>query len=524
MPHFFFFERLSSCNFINFKERTIPMKILRSDQMYQADRATLKKQCISSLELMERAGKRCYEWILEHYGNFRKIRIYCGTGNNGGDGLVIARLLNEAGFEVELYALQFSSNSDDFQSNLALWESQDRKVHWITEEVQLPEPDSEALLIDAIFGIGLNRAPEGLIKSVIQHMNRSGATVLSVDFPSGLFSEQQVTDREAVVKADICLSFQNPKLAFFLPQNSEFIKRWALLDIGLDQQFIQDLDCDMEMIDAAYVKNIYKKRATFSHKGTYGHSLIIGGSFGKIGAVALASRAALRTGSGLVSVYIPKCGYEVLQSVNPEVMAEVDSENYLEYFNFKTRANVLAVGPGLGTHMKTKKGFVDFLKEQRLPMVLDADALNIVAEHEEIAKWIPSGSVLTPHPGEFRRLVGDWETDLEKLGKQKAYAGEHNCVVVLKGAHTSITDGGQVFFNNTGNPALATAGSGDVLTGMITGLMAQGYSGLKAAILGVYLHGRVADIGVEKGESQESFLASDCFRYMGLAFNELRSS
>ena len=498
------------------------MKILSAAQMLQADQATIEKQGISSLDLMERAAKRCYEWILSRYGNFEKVTVFCGSGNNGGDGLVIARLLQESGFSTAEYALEFSRTTDDFRTNLHRWESAGNKTNWIRGQQDMPSIDSDSLVVDALFGIGLNRAPEGLVRELIVRINGSGAPVVSIDIPSGLFADRPVIDKEAVIRASVCLSFQNPKLAFFLPENEAFLKEWVLIDIGLDKDHIESLASGMDVIDLAYGRDLLRERKKFSHKGTFGHSLIIGGSFGKIGAVVLASKAALRVGSGLVSAYIPKCGYHVLQASNPEVMVEVDNENYLEYFNFKTSANAIGIGPGLGTHLKTKKGFVSFLRAYSKPVVMDADALNIIAEHEEIADMIPENSVLTPHPGEFKRLVGDWENDHDKLDRQLKFSQEHKCVIVLKGAYTSIAFEGRLYFNSTGNPALATAGSGDVLTGMITGLMAQGYKPLEAALLGVYLHGRAADLGVDQKESEESYLASDCFHFLGKAFKELR--
>ena len=274
------------------------------------------------------------------------------------------------------------------------------------------------------------------------------------------------------------------------------------------------------MVDKEYIHRIYKRRNKFSHKGSHGHSLIIGGSFGKIGAVVLASKASLKAGSGLVTVYIPKCGYDVLQSTNPEVMVEVDSEDHLEFFNYKTKPTVIGIGMGMGTSEKTCIGYRKFLLDNELPLVIDADAINILSKHEELLKIIPENSILTPHPKEFERLVGKWKNDYEKLEKLMKFSTKNNCIVVLKGSHTAIAYLGKIYFNITGNPALATAGSGDVLTGIITGLLAQKYTPLEASIYGVYLHGLTADIAINESQSVESFTALDSINYLGKAFKK----
>lgn len=275
------------------------------------------------------------------------------------------------------------------------------------------------------------------------------------------------------------------------------------------------------MVDELYIQSLYRKRDKFSHKGSYGHSMIIGGSFGKIGAVVLASRAALRVGSGLVTVYIPKCGYDILQSTNPEVMVEVDAEEILEFFNYKTKPTVIGIGMGMGTSEKTCRGFGKFLKENDLPLVIDADGLNILARHKEFLELIPVNSILTPHPKEFERLVGKWKNDYEKIEKLISLSVKINSIVILKGAYTAIANKGKVHFNNTGNPALATAGSGDVLTGIITGLLAQNYAPEAAAVFGVYLHGLTADIAVNKSQSMETFIASDSINNLAHAFRKV---
>ena len=499
------------------------MKILSTTQIYEADRATIKNQAISSTELMERAAFACYEWIIGRFPDkSRPFHVYCGMGNNGGDGLVVSRLLIEHGFRVHTHLINFSEHrSEDFKVNLQRLIDMKALVSEVNGEADFPTIEPVDLVIDAIFGIGLKRSPSGFTKKLIQRINASKADIISLDFPSGLFSASPVTDKEAVIRANHTLTFQVPKLAFLLPENQEYVKEWQVLDIGLDKDYLNSADCLHHVSDLELNKGFYKVRKKFSHKGSFGHSLLIGGSFGKIGAMVLASRAALKAGSGLVSTYIPKCGYTAMQSTNPEVMVEVDDENYIQFFNFKTNPTAIGVGPGLGMHLKTKKGFVSFFSNCTVPLVIDADGLNIIAEFSDLSDLIPEYTILTPHPKEFERLVGKWHDDFEKLNKLLAYSEQHNCVVVLKGAYTAIAHQGKVWFNMSGNPALATAGSGDVLTGIITALLSQGYTSLEASLLGVYIHGRTADLAVEENESMESFSAMDAIDYLGRVYKEL---
>ncbi|MEN8186090.1 MAG: NAD(P)H-hydrate dehydratase [Bacteroidota bacterium] len=499
------------------------MKILTAQQIYQADKATIENKKISSVDLMEYAAGECVNWIRDYLVDYQNnIHIFCGIGNNGGDGLVIARKLLNAGFDVNIYIVNFSKNrSEDFKINYKRLIELDHQPIDLRGDNEFPEISENEIIIDAIFGIGLTRAPQGFVKEIIQNINNSDATVVSIDFPSGLFANTSVLEKGSVIKATHTLTFQNPKQAFLLPENEQFCGDWHLLDIGLDTDFIDNLESDLNTITEKDIQNIYKPRTKFSHKGTYGHSLIIGGSFGKIGAVILASKAAVRIGSGLVTAYVPKCGYQILQTVIPEVMTEVDGEKELEYFNFKVKPSVIGIGMGIGTSSKTTEGLEKFLKKNTLPLVIDADALNIISENKSFLKFLPKDSILTPHPKEFERLVGKWKDDYDKLEKLKEFSKSNNCIVILKGAYSVIAFNDNLFFNTTGNPALATGGSGDVLTGVITGLIAQGYSQIEAALFGVYLHGRAADIAIEDYFTEETFSATDIIGYFTVAYKEI---
>jgi len=505
------------------------MKILNTSQIYQADRETIQKKNISSVDLMEHAAKQCFNWIVKHiHKKDQIIHVFCGIGNNGGDGLVIARKLLQANYKVKTYIVNFSKNrSEDFTVNYNRLLQIDHQPFELDSKSVFPKLKKEEIIIDAIFGVGLTRPPKGLVKQLIQHINRSLGYIISIDFPSGLAADriegfEKISSMDkSVVRSTDTLTFQNPKLPFLLEENQIFFKNWHIIDIGLDQDFIESLQTVFNTVDQGLIRSIYKLRNKFSHKGSFGHSLIVGGSFGKIGAVVLASKASLIIGSGLVTAYVPKCGYEIVQTANPEIMVEVDEENYIQHFNYKTKPDVIGIGVGLDTHLKTQHGFANFLRDNKKPLVLDADALNILSKHRELLKLIPENAVLTPHPKEFERLVGKWDDDYKKFEKLLDFSTKYKCIVVLKGAYTAIAYKKQIFFNTTGNPALATAGSGDVLTGILTGLIAQHYTPFEASILGVYLHGRSADLAIKNKLTMETFSASDCIAYLSPAFREL---
>ena len=498
------------------------MKVLSAQQLYKADQITIESGGITADELMERAATLCFQWIHNRLqGNSVAIQLFCGTGNNGGDGLVIARHLKQHGYHVNTYIINCSNKrSEAFLTNYERLKEIGVWPEMITCKSDFPEVSENDMIIDAIFGLGLSRSPEGVIKEAIQFINRSNAYVLSIDFPSGLFSDMAITDNDAVIKAYHTLTFQTPKLAFLLPDNQEFVGSWDTVDIGLDSAYLNSIETSIYLTYNEDVQPLYKFRDNFSHKGNFGHSLIVGGSFGKMGAVSLASRAALTIGSGLVTAYIPKCGYQALQTALPEVMVEVDAENELEFFNSKIKATTVGVGIGMGTSTKTADGLKQFLQKNKLPLVVDADAINLLSKNKSLLKLLPENSVLTPHPKEFERLAGKWKNDYDKLDKLKAISKKYKLIVVLKGAYTVIVDQGKLFFNSTGNPALATAGSGDVLTGIITGLIAQHYTPINAAILGVYLHGKTAELAM-KSMVYETFTASHCIEYLSDAFIDL---
>ncbi|WP_299434925.1 NAD(P)H-hydrate dehydratase [uncultured Maribacter sp.] len=498
------------------------MKLFAAEQIYAADKFTIEKQQITSDALMEQAAIQIFNWMhLRMQGAPVKIHLFCGIGNNGGDGMALARHLQEHGYNIEVYVVNYSEKrSKDFLINLD--RLKDRKIwpNFMDSDCEFPEIHRDDIIVDAIFGIGLNREPSDWVVNLIEHLHKSEAFVLSVDIPSGLYTDKIPTNEKAVVKANYVLSFQAPKLIFFLPDTGIYIGQWEVLDIGLDSEYLSTTEVEYEIIGKNEVLPIYKPREKFTHKGTYGHSLLVGGSYGKIGASILATKAALKIGSGLVTAYIPKCGYVPMQTAVPEAMVLTNSEENIADIDFKTSPDAIGVGVGLGTEKETVNAFSKFLDKNKLPLVVDADGLNMLSENKELLKKLPENSILTPHPKELERLIGKWKGDFDKLKKAKAFSKKYACVLVIKGANTIILFNGKGYINTTGNPGMATAGTGDVLTGVITGLLAQGYDSLGAAIFGVYLHGRAGDMVVEQ-VGYQSLMASDIIEALGDAYIDL---
>ena len=496
------------------------MKIFSAQQIYEADAHTIKKQQIASDELMERAAIQIFNWLhLRLQGTPVKIHICCGIGNNGGDGIAVARHLKDHGYTIEVHVVNYSDKrSEDFLKNLARLKERKIWPNYINNSTDFPVISAEDIVIDAIFGIGLNRDPKPWVVAFIQHLNASKAFILSVDIPSGLFTDQGINNKEAVVQASYVLSFQTPKLVFFLPETGIFVPQWEVLNIGMDTEYLKETDADYDLISVHEILPMYRPRAKFSHKGTYGHSLIIGGSYGKIGAVQLSAKACLTAGSGLVTALVPKCGYIPMQTALPEIMLmTIENQVVLSEIEFDFTPSVIGIGIGLGTTKEVQASFSSFLNKNKIPLVIDADGLNILSLHKNLLDKMPAKTVLTPHPKELERLIGGWKDDFDKLKKAKEFSKKYNCILVLKGANTITIYQNKGFVNTTGNPGMATAGSGDVLTGIITGLIAQGYDPLNAAVFGVFVHGSSGDLAVEN-YGYQALTASVLIDTLGSAF------
>lgn len=500
------------------------MKILSAAAIREWDQYTILHEPVSSLALMERAAGKCAEWLLQYYPDAAAFAIFCGKGNNGGDGLVIARMLLENNYPVSVYILEFGhKGTDDFQANLALLHKMPAAdIHFIQEDAHFHPLSPATIVIDAILGSGINRPLDGLTAKLVTFINQSGCPVIAIDIPSGLYADSS-TAGLLTVKATHTLTFQCYKPAFMLAENEKALGNIQLLDIGLHPGYLNDLKEHYELLDDELIAAIYQPRSPFAHKGDCGNVLLVTGSYGKMGAAVLAAKACLRGGAGLVTCHIPACGYIILQTAVPEAMAETDSEEKYITAISKTahvpdRYDAIGAGPGLGTAEATGSMLKKLMQEYNRPMVLDADALNIIATVKGMMGCIPAGSILTPHPKEFERLFGAAADEFEKLVLAQAKARELNVVIVLKGHHTFIaTPGGKGYFNATGNAGMATGGSGDILTGLLTALLGQGYPPEQAALLGVYLHGLAGDIAAAE-TSQESLIASDITGCLGQAF------
>lgn len=500
------------------------MKIFSKEQIYNGDQLTAIKQNISSTDLMERAGMQIFNWIHDRMqGAQVPIHVFCGIGNNGGDGLVLARHLINYGYNVHCYIVNCSDKrSNDFLINYDRIKQTTKK--WPTMlncKADFPPINPDDIIVDAVFGIGINRPANEWVKGLFQHFKESTAFTLAIDLPSGLYPDEVPEDENGVVWADYTLSFQSPKLVFFLPETSKYTTQWEVIDIGIDIEFLQNTETEVELIGKYEMLPIYKQRTKFSNKGTYGHGLIIGGSYGKIGSIILSSKGTLASGAGLVSVFVPKCGYIPVQSAFPEAMVITDvDDDKLTNILFDIKPTAIGIGMGMGLDESTHLAFQKFLKTNTSPLVIDADGINLLAKHMEDLKLLKPQTVLTPHPKELERLIGKWKNDFDKLKKAKAFSKKHKCIIVIKGANTITVFGDKLYINSTGNPGLATGGTGDVLTGLITGLICQGYEPLTATLFGVYLHGKSADIAVED-YGYQSLTASHVVDYLGQAYLDL---
>lgn len=500
------------------------MKIFTAEQVRAWDQFTITHEPISSINLMERASTACAEWLLRQYPDQSQYALFCGKGNNGGDGLAIARMLLEKGFTVTIQILEFGyRGTDDFQQNLSrLHLYPQATIHFIQSADHIHPLVPGQIIIDALFGSGLNRALEGLTAEIVQFINQSGATVVSIDIPSGLFTDHS-SKGNLTVQARHTLTFQSYKPAFLVAENQSAVGKLHVLDIGLHQQFLDDTSTLFELADDTIIHTIYRDRAPFAHKGNFGHALLLAGSLGKMGAAVLAARSCLRSGVGLLTCHIPAIGLDVLQTAVPEAMAIPDLQNELiSSHGPLEKYNAIGIGPGIGQAPETVSCLRSLFTQFQKPMVIDADALNILSADPSLQSLIPAGSILTPHVREFERLAGPSANDFERISKAMAKATALNVVILLKGQHSLIaTPGGKAWFNSTGNPGMATGGSGDVLTGILTGLLAQGYTSVEAAMLGCYLHGLAGDIAA-KELSQEALIAGDIADYLGRAFLQIQ--
>ena len=496
------------------------MKIFSSEQIRACDAYTIKASRIQSVELMERAATRCATWIKDNYPRDSLFVVLCGNGNNGGDGLALTRILHQRGFGVKAFVLKLTDHlSADCHANLLrLQQISESLVSYVAPETYITDLPGHIIIVDAILGTGLSRPLEGWLAAFIESLNKLPNQKIAIDIPSGLPADLLADEHASILRVQETLSFQFYKRSFLHPETYRYTGRVHLLDIGLDRTFIQNTNTLYRTIEEEDIRAIFRPRDPHSHKGDFGHAFIVAGSYGKMGAAILAARSALRSGAGLVTTCVPECGYAILQSAIPEAMCAITGTDVAERIEGWERATVVGIGPGIGTSEKTIEAVTEFLDACKSPVVVDADALNIIAANQDLLSKLPKHSVLTPHPKEFARLFGENTNSMIQVDHARIQAMRYGFIIVLKNHFTTvISPEGECWYNMTGNPGMATAGSGDVLTGIITGLMAQGYEPLQAALMGVYIHGKAGDLAAVS-RSMEAMIASDITDHLAGVF------
>lgn len=502
------------------------MKIFTSSQIHELDRYTIENEPIKSIDLMERAAMALTRAIVEGWGNATPVIVFAGPGNNGGDAIAVARMLLDRNYDVQVYLFNISGHlSEDCAFNKKrLQEKRSRALIEVTQEFEPPKLEAGILVIDGLFGSGLNKPLAGGFASLVKYINASQAQVVSIDIPSGLMTEDNTYNiRTNIVRADLTLTLQQKKLSFLFPENQPFIGRLRVLDIRLSREGIEKIDSNYTLLEENDIRCRLLQRDPFAHKGKMGNALIIAGSYGMAGAAVLATKACLRVGAGKVTAHTPKRNNAIMQISVPEAVIQFDREETTFSEAVDTEDfNAIGIGPGLGTSEQTAVAIIAQLRRTQCPIVADADAINILANHRAWLQQLPKGIILTPHPKEFDRLEGHSNDSYERLMKARDVAERLGAYVLLKGHHTSLClPDGHIVFNSTGNAGMATAGSGDVLTGIITGLLARGYKQEDACIVGMYLHGLAGDIAT-KELGEESVIAGDLIQYLPYAFKRLK--
>ena len=502
------------------------MKIFTSQQIHELDEYTIEHEPIKSIDLMERAARALTLAISERWTRQVPVVVFAGPGNNGGDALAVARMLSEQGYEVKTYLFNISGHlsADCAENKRRLTEKKNRQLTEVTSEFDPPQLEAGMLVVDGLFGSGLNKPLAGGFASLVKYINASQAEVVSIDVPSGLMTEDNSYNvRANIIRATLTLTLQQRKLSFLFGENQQFIGQLRVLDIRLSKEGINKTEAQYTMLEENEVRGMLKPRSPFAHKGTMGQAFIIAGSYGMAGAAVLATKACLRAGAGKVTVHTPKRNVSILQNCVPEAVLQIDREETTFTETVSTEQfQAMAIGPGLGTTDQTAVALIAQLRRTTCPIVADADALNILANRRAWLQQLPKGIILTPHPKELERLEGQCIDSYERLTKARNLAEHLEGYVLLKGHYSALClPDGRVVFNPTGNAGMATAGSGDVLTGIICGLLARGYSQQEACSIGMYLHGLAGDLAAQE-LGEESLIASDLIRYLPKAFLRLK--
>jgi hydroxyethylthiazole kinase-like uncharacterized protein yjeF len=496
------------------------MKILSAEQTRAWDQATIERQDITSVGLMERAAKACTDWLVNRYSPSTPFIVICGTGNNGGDGLAITRMLLLKGYSAMAFLVKYSDkHSGDNEANLSLLKSQfPTALSIVKQGDNITELPVEIVIIDALFGTGLNRGVDGYQAAFISQLNKLRNEKVAIDVPSGMLTDGSATQDAVVLEVNHTLTLQQYKRAMLHPERGAACGEIHVVDIGLDKAYVEAADSHWYTLDSELARQTYKPRAPFTHKGTHGTAYLIGGTHGLIGAVLLATQAAGRAGAGKVRALVPECGYTVLQTAAPEAMCNTSGDQYLEAIEGWESAKGIGIGPGLGNNPQTVQAFRNFLNRVDRPIIMDADALNLLGEQKDLLKLVPKKSILTPHPKEFERMFGKTDDSFKRAELVRDKARELELIIVAKDRYTIVAlPDGKCYYNIPGNAGLATGGSGDVLCGIITGLLAQGYEPEAVALLGVYLHAAAGDIAV-RGMGMEALVAGHIVAHIGQAF------
>jgi len=499
------------------------MKIFPSNVISQLDQYTIEQEPILSINLMERASLQLFQWVQSRFSASSAL-IVAGFGNNGGDALALARMLAFDGWDITVWHYQpLKMSADCSASYNRMKHISQIKVLDIDSIPSLEIPQNVSLIVDGLFGVGLSRPLEGKAIEIVKLINQSKKTIVAIDIPSGLMAEENQFPNDNVINATNTLTFEFPKLSFLFPENERMLGSWEILPIGLHPESKNKIESNWHYVTLETIKPKFPVRDKFTHKGHFGHALLLSGSYGKMGAAVLASKACLKSGVGLLTTHVPHFGYNIIQTAVPEAMVSIDrSDILLTEFPNLSDFDAVGIGPGIGCTANTCQTLQQLLQKCTKPLVIDADGLNILANHKDWLELLPPGTVLTPHPKEFERLVGSWKNDFDRLKIAIEFSHKYQIVLVLKGAHTTIVlPSGECYFNSTGNPGMATAGSGDVLIGVILGFLSQGLSSADSAILGVYLHGLAGDIYAEE-ESEESLTAGDIILNLGKAIRKIR--
>lgn len=503
------------------------MKIFTSAQIHELDKYTITHEPIKSIDLMERASKAITEAIMSRWTTMTPVVVFAGPGNNGGDALAVARMLANQGYNVSVYLFNISGKlSDDCAANR-------QRVHdckrikgfmEVTTKFDPPELSADTLVVDGLFGSGINKPLAGGFAALVKYINQCPAKVVSIDMPSGLMTEDNSYNvRANIIKADLTLTLHGKKLSMFLPDCQEFLGEIQVLDIRLSREYVNKTEAAYTLLEESDIRSRLLHRDDFAHKGSMGNALLIAGSYGMSGAAILASRACLRSGAGKVTVHTPRKNYGIMQVSVPEAVLHMDHEE--TYFSESVDSDdfdALGIGPGLGQQENTAIAFITQLKRAQCPVVVDADGLNILANHRAWITQLPKGIILTPHPKEFDRLSSSPSNgSYERLHRAQEMAQSLHAYIILKGHYSALCmPNGHVVFNPTGNSGMATAGSGDVLTGIITALLARGYRRADACVVGMYIHGLAGDLAA-KDLGKESLVAGDIVRYLPKAFLSL---